>query len=302
MHCTVKDKASELIIIILLIKFFVKECNESFFNFPFSINEPSSLKKLLFPAPLNQRVLIMDSPIKPEQAWQSGISMQPAFPQQGVIPPMNMINGYPFYGQYPMIMPTTNSFQQPMNQPQWSPLFSNFNGQYDYSSNSMNHPDGSYAVDENAAMMNLVRQQMIQQQQLDYNHERLLERFHRLTIPKTSMFYPFGSSSLPGRNYNDYLSDIGGDLYYDNSLAWLSRNRVDSSIRDFDDDELLPIRSTFEKFDITNKNDPNDSISRVHVENQLSFMHEDHSTRGLMPIYQSRMFGKKQSMYNINSK
>lgn len=51
----------------------------------------------------------------------------------------------------------------------------------------------------------MIRQHILQQQRLGYNHERLLERYERLLAPSVSQFSTFGASVLPGRNYEQHL-------------------------------------------------------------------------------------------------
>lgn len=89
-------------------------------------------------------------------------------------------------------------------------------------------------IDLEQDLMNQAQQHMIQQASLGYNHDRLLERFHRLTIPQTATYIPLSSNSLPGRNYDSYLASIDQSYSPDMSLALISRNRLGSSNMDLD--------------------------------------------------------------------
>ncbi|CAF4184198.1 unnamed protein product [Rotaria sp. Silwood2] len=104
--------------------------------------------------------------------------------------------------------------------------------------------DLNYISDEDR--MNLmVRQEFLQQQRLAYNHDRLLERYNRLSQPYTSTFHTYGTSSLPGRNYDDYLRMIYGNDHQEYSLADMSRADIGSSDETYrymggEYDETLP--------------------------------------------------------------
>lgn len=78
-------------------------------------------------------------------------------------------------------------------------------------------------------LANQLRQHMLQQQRLNHNHERLLEQYQTLTYPRATEFRPFGSSVLPGHNYNDYLGMVSGSYGYDDTMASIIRNRVYAS-------------------------------------------------------------------------
>mgnify|MGYP001028701992 FL=1 len=76
----------------------------------------------------------------------------------------------------------------------------------------------------------MIQQHLLQQQRLNNNHERLLERYTRVPNPKMSEFRPFGTSSLPGRNYDQYLARLNhGNGARRNSLAEQSRASIGSS-------------------------------------------------------------------------
>jgi hypothetical protein len=75
----------------------------------------------------------------------------------------------------------------------------------------------------------MIQQHFLQQQRLNYNFDRLLERQNRLLTPKISEFRPFGTSLLPGRNYDQYLTKTHGNHHRSNSLVAQSRARIGSS-------------------------------------------------------------------------
>lgn len=75
----------------------------------------------------------------------------------------------------------------------------------------------------------MIQQHLLQQQRLNHNFDRLLERQNRLITPKVAEFRPFGTSSLPGRNYEQHLNQIHGNNHRRDSLAAQSRRSIDSS-------------------------------------------------------------------------
>lgn len=214
-------------------------------------------KSLIFPAPLSSRVLTMEPLLKPKPVNQQSPPLLPPssppfyFPQENV-PPMpfypdtqfspfqQMQMMPPYYGmeQYPSA-PFTQAaledyFRKMQNNPQF---FSTPNDQdfMNYSSGSpwIIPPDTSDISSRqpnynNIKLNEMVRQHALQQQRLAYNHERLLERYSRLAPPRISEFRPFGSSSLPGRNYDDYLLMMQGDRRSDNSTVAWSRAHIRS--------------------------------------------------------------------------
>lgn len=75
----------------------------------------------------------------------------------------------------------------------------------------------------------MIQQHFLQQQRLNYNHDRLLERQSQALQPRASEFRPFGTSSLPGRNYEAYLEQIHGNNHRRDSLISQSRRNIGSS-------------------------------------------------------------------------
>ena len=69
----------------------------------------------------------------------------------------------------------------------------------------------------------MLRQHLLQQQRLEQNHKRLLERYYRLLTPHISEFRTFGTSSLPGRNYEKYLKIMNSSCSLQDSLVAKSR-------------------------------------------------------------------------------
>lgn len=73
----------------------------------------------------------------------------------------------------------------------------------------------------------MIRQHYLQQQRLGENHARLLNRYQRLLAPTASQFRTFGTSSLPGRNYEQMFQSSSDKKRYEGmSLATLSRNGI----------------------------------------------------------------------------
>jgi hypothetical protein len=75
----------------------------------------------------------------------------------------------------------------------------------------------------------MIRQHFLQQQRLNNNHERLLERYNRIATPQMSEFRTFGTSSLPGRNYDQHLNSINGNSRRRDSLVIQSRANIGPS-------------------------------------------------------------------------
>lgn len=75
----------------------------------------------------------------------------------------------------------------------------------------------------------MIQQHFLQQQRLNYNHDRLLERYHRLLPPKITEFRTFGASVLPGRNYEKHLDEIHGRDGRRSSLVEQSRAGIGRS-------------------------------------------------------------------------
>lgn len=196
-----------------------------------SINDYSFASNL-FPAPLNQRALMMEPLLKPKpiqpfetnispgamfSPWNNGLGMYP--PGNSMYMPPNY--GYGNYMNAPIAQAgLTNYFQQAMMNPQLSAF-------------PMDQPGMAYPPSQDAIrdsqLSYLIREQLLQQQRLNQNHELLLERYQRLTGPRTAEFRPFGSSVLPGRNYNEYLDMVEGAYRYDDTLAAIARSRVYAS-------------------------------------------------------------------------
>lgn len=165
--------------------------------------------------------------LKPEPAWPSQAPM-PTFPH---VPDMSTANFYPSYADQSMMMAAAmpnNYFidqQYPvaptlMNDPSWPGGGAGNTGFAAY-------PNNQDLMSANANMNELVRQHFLQQQRLNHNHERLLERYQHLSEPRAAEFRPFGSSSLPGRNYNQYLDMLQDDYGYNDSFIAMSRARAE---------------------------------------------------------------------------
>ncbi|CAF1321607.1 unnamed protein product [Rotaria sp. Silwood1] len=241
----------------------------------------SSASKLFFPAPLNYRAFGMKPFVTPEPVSQQippFMSMDPL--QFGPMAPTPWQTMSPFdiqhQAMYPtpgfgdasyiplqdmsMIPPTYDMNIEPyrsapftgavlydyMQQMQYNPQLSSFpynEGLTAYSyGNPLTFPNDQMYLTEEDRLNEMVYQQFLQQQRLDYNHERLLERYGHISQPYTSTF---GTSTLPGRNYDEYLRTMYGYDYDGNSLAAMSRAGIGASDETYrwmggDYDETLP--------------------------------------------------------------
>jgi hypothetical protein len=252
--------------------------NYIYFIMLFSPTGSSSNKNVFFPAPLNQRVIAMQPLLKPEPAWQPPapppqvplvvqqqpwqLSMPPFnFQQQpGMYPSGNLANPPFFEPQGMMMMPASygmeqypiapitegafaNYFRQMLNNPQLPSLPYN-QGLMNYSDdNPLAVPDNPNNISINDHFNQMARQHLLQQQRLNYNHERLLEKYSRLRTPRISEFRTFGTSSLPGRNYDEYLQRMRGNRQ-ESSLAGQSRAGIglsDETYRWMGDESSEPL-------------------------------------------------------------
>ena len=167
----------------------------------------------------------MQSLLKPEPALPYR-APRPAFSPAPVNPPAEqtmMPNNYVMEQQYPSIpvaqMAFNDYFRQTMNNPSWAPGGASNPAFAAY-------PNNQDLMQVNTNMSEMMRQHFLQQQRLTHNHERLLERYQQLREPRASEFRPFGASSLPGRNYNEYLDMVQGDYGWNNSFVAMSRART----------------------------------------------------------------------------
>lgn len=231
----------------------------------FSAKNASSAEKLLFPEPLNQRASMMQPLISPEPPPPP----PPVFPMENIepwqgmapynFPPYPQPSMYPYNNepqQYPVApvteMALANYFHQMQNNPQLSPALYN-EGLIDYSNtnnnNLISNPNQRIGdIYENRNLNDVVRLHFVQRQRLRYNHERLLERYSRLRAPYVSQYKTYGTSSLPGRNYDQYLQEMGGyggdNSLGANSVAAWSRAGIGSSdetYRWMDQNSLEPL-------------------------------------------------------------
>lgn len=132
----------------------------------------------------------------------------------------------------------------------------------------------------------MIQQHLLQQQRLNNNHERLLERYSRVPNPKMSEFRPFGTSSLPGRNYDQYLAHLNhGNSARRNSLAEQSRASIGSSSETYrlmgdERKDILP-NTVNKKMQYSGRN----SKPLVHAEKFEPVHIYDHPTFGPTPAY-----------------
>ena len=205
----------------------------------FRTMDQSFAKHFIYPAPLNQRVMNMQSGSNQDFAGESGPpiipwapwhSMAPFDVPQGMDPNQHYFDPASFPAQSMMMM-TPGSYG--MDQFPLSPLTQAVRNNYvrqanrdaQWPSSTENRND----VLNESSMTDVLGQHIVRQQRLNYNHDRLLERYNLLDEPRVATFQTFGTSSLPGRDYDQYLYDIAGDYQFDNSVAAMSRSRVQSS-------------------------------------------------------------------------
>ncbi|CAF3679951.1 unnamed protein product [Rotaria sordida] len=175
----------------------------------------------------------------PPSSWQT---MSPYdFQQQTMYPtsdfantpyisPQEMSMMSPNYNmeQYPSA-PLTQAllveyYRQMQHNPQLSSLPYN-EGFMNYSYDPLTFSnDGNYLSDEDR-LNEMIVQHSLQQQRLTENHDRLLERYSGAMPPRRSAF---GTSTLPGRNYDEYLHRMYGNDYQNTSAA-MSRAGIGSS-------------------------------------------------------------------------
>jgi hypothetical protein len=264
--------------------------------------------------------MAMQPLIKPEPAWQ------PEPPMPLVAPPFNfsqqppsMYPGAFFPSQQMMMMPTnyameeyplapitqatlTNYFRQMVNNPQLSSLpFNQGLGNYS-GSNPFAFPNNQSDAILNNNLNELVRRHFLQQQRLNYNHERLLERYSNLRGPHISEFRSFGTSALPGRNYDEYLQRMRGneDDLYQNSVAAQSRAGIGSSDETYrwmgnEYDEPLP--RGVNSFMQHSRNDPMPFVNAEKFEPVKIY---NHPIFGLTPAYIRPIFKKTKSSKKQN--
>ncbi|CAF3482808.1 unnamed protein product [Adineta steineri] len=280
-------------------------------------------KSFFFPAPLNDRVIAMQPLLRPEQAWPSIPPAPPVLPMQQLqvlppawppmYPPVNFPNPpiYPFE-QPPMMMPppnypldpysntpftqaaVSNYIQQMLNSPQLSsPPYNQ--GLMNYSpDNSLSNPNNRDNIIDENYLSHMVRRHFLQQQRLNYNHERLLEKYSHLRSARISTFRTFGSSSLPGRNYDDYLYRNRGNDRQETSLAEQSRAAIGSS------DETYRWMGNEESFEplprgvsSVMQHSRNDTMPFVHAEKFEPVKVYDHPVFGPTPAYIRPLFKNK---------
>ncbi|CAF1057701.1 unnamed protein product [Rotaria sordida] len=140
----------------------------------------------------------------------------------------------------------------------------------------------------------MIRQHFLQQQRLNHNHDRLLERYQRLISPQISEFRAFGTSSLPGRNYEQYLRDINCNPYRRDSLVALSRAGIGSSSETYrwlgnEASEILP-----RNVSSIMKHARQQPMSIVHAEKFEPVQIYEHPVFGPTPAYLRPIYNETQ--------
>ncbi|CAF3553940.1 unnamed protein product [Rotaria socialis] len=146
----------------------------------------------------------------------------------------------------------------------------------------------------------MIGQHLLQQQRLHYNHDRLLERYQRLLSPQISEFRPFGSSSLPGRNYERHLNSVNGNQNQRDSLVALSRAGIGSSSETYRfigerSSEILP-----KNVSSVMKHTREQSLPFVHAEKFEPVQVYEHPIFGLTPAYIRPLDSKRSNLEDIN--
>jgi hypothetical protein len=145
----------------------------------------------------------------------------------------------------------------------------------------------------------MIQQHFLQQQRLNYNHDRLLERYHRLISPKITEFRTFGTSVLPGRNYDQYL----GTLHGGNTVVTQSRASIGSSSETYrlmgggggGTSEILPrnVKSVMQ-------HSRSQSVPLVHAEKFEPVQFYEHPRFGPTPSYLRPIINEKQHVEDTN--
>jgi len=144
----------------------------------------------------------------------------------------------------------------------------------------------------------MIQQHLLQQQRLNYNLDRLLERQNRLLMPKISEFRTFGTSSLPGRNYDQYLNTIQGNHHHRNSLVEQSRASIGSSSETYrlmggGVSEHLP-----KNISSVMQHTRQHSMPLVHAEKFEPIQIYEHPMFGPTPAYLRPVFNEKHLVEN----
>jgi hypothetical protein len=291
----------------------------------------SKARKFFFPAPLNNRILAMQQPLirpepppvqqmQPSTPWpkvpplsepmppfnfeQPAMYPGPDYGERSFFPPQQMMMMPPNYGmeQYPLAEATlSNYFHQMEYNPQLS-LSSYNHGLMNYSGgNLLVSPNNENDILNNKKLTDMFRQQTLQQQRLNYNHERLLERYSRLRTPRISQFPAFGTSSLPGRNYDQYLKNMRGGGGGDTSVAAWSRARIGSPDETYqwrDDNSYEPLPRGISSVMQHSRNDP---MPLVRAEKFEPVKMYEHPVFGRIPAYIRPIYKEKKDS-KINNK
>lgn len=148
----------------------------------------------------------------------------------------------------------------------------------------------------------MIQQHYLQQQRLNYNHDRLLQRYNRLLPPKLTEFRTFGSSVLPGRNYEKYLDDIHGHDRRRSSLVAQSRTGIGSASETYrwmggGASEILP-----RNVSSVMQHSRTQAMPLVHAEKFEPVQFYKHPLYGPTPAYIRPIFHDKGSQENLSDK
>lgn len=161
---------------------------------------------------------------------------------QAIYPTANFMNT-PVYSQEQMPMVANYDMQQYPSAPFTQAALAEYmrqmenNPQISYPQNQgfMNYPINNQVPFQNNEGYNpdnpindVMRQHFLQQQRLYQNHERLLERYVGGLSPYASELHGFGTSVLPGRDYDQHMRSLYGNNHQD-STVFMSRTGVGAS-------------------------------------------------------------------------
>jgi hypothetical protein len=146
----------------------------------------------------------------------------------------------------------------------------------------------------------MIRQHFLQQQRLNYNHDRLLQRYQHINTPQISEFRTFGTSSLPGRNYDQYLNTASTNSGRRDSLVAQSRAGIGVSNETYrwmgnGTSEILPRNITS-----VMQHTRQQPAALVHAEKFEPVNFYEHPIFGPTPAYIRPVFNERQPQEKTN--
>jgi hypothetical protein len=142
----------------------------------------------------------------------------------------------------------------------------------------------------------MIQQHFLQQQRLNHNHDRLLERYHRLLPPKMAQFRTFGTTALPGRNYDQYLGTLhGGKSVITQSRAGIGSSSETYRLMGDRTSEMLP-----RNVNSIMQHSRSQSAPLVHAEKFEPIQFYEHPRFGPTPSYLRPVLNEKQHEEDLN--